>query len=68
MALPGCCAFTDMTPGQRHFGPIEKKVIHRYFLLLYFKICCGIWVYTEKSLAQILKLRKMSTCGLFFSA
>ncbi len=34
--------------GQRRFGSIEEKVIHRYFLLLYFSNFCGMWVYAEE--------------------
>lgn len=36
MALVGRYVYRHDT-GQRHFGSIEEKVIHRYFLLLYFR-------------------------------
>ena len=48
MALAGRYVYRHDT-GQRHFGSIEEKVIHRYFLLLYFRNFCGIWVYAEKN-------------------
>ena len=47
MALVGRYVYRHDT-GQRHFGSIEEKVIHRYFLLLYFSNFCGMWVYAEE--------------------
>ena len=66
MALVGRYVYKHDT-GQRHFGSIEEKVIHRYFLLLYFRNFCGIWVYAEKNVVWILKSWKMSIWKINFS-
>ncbi len=66
MALVGRYVYRHDT-GQRHFGSIEEKVIHRYFLLLYFRNFCGIWVYAEKNVVWILKSWKSSIWKVNFS-